>query len=186
MGRGFIPFAGMVTQGNDIFASNKKQTSNAWQNMITSIPIARNLLNDKINALGDPVKVDVDVIESGEVKDPVWKFLLEKQGWVAPVNKNTLIIFDEKTQEDRPPTMDEYYNFSKLRGAKIKAEISELMKVKKLIDWNTGDEITTDKMSEKQFNLWLSKIEKKATKEAKEELFGVPPPKETPDLEISQ
>ena len=31
---------------------------------MASIPIARNSLDDRINALGDPVKVDIDVISS--------------------------------------------------------------------------------------------------------------------------
>lgn len=190
MASGFIPFKGAVTQATQAlegaFNMNKKQTEGAWQALVSSIPIARNSFNDKINALGDPIKTDTDVIISSEKQDPVWKFLLDHKGWVAPVNPKTLITFDQKTGEDRPLTMDEYYDFSVKRGKKIRAKLEELMKVGKLIDWNTGNEISVDKMWESQFNKWLSKIEKEATKETKAEMFGEAPEKPVEDLDISQ
>lgn len=185
MVRGFLPYSGAITQTtqatDNYFGYNKKQTENAWQALIASIPIARNSINDKINALGDPIKTDTDVFASTETKDPVWKFLLDNKGWVAPVNKNTIIIYDQKTQEDRPLTADEYFEFSKKRGKKIKEALQAKMKE---YGWDeitgegeneTSDFIPKDKIKPEQFNKWLTEIEEKATKETKEELFGEQP-----------
>ena len=53
-------------------------------------------------------------------------------------------------------------------------------------DWNSGQVIKLDKVTPKDFNKWLSKVENEATKETKAEMFGDAPPKETKDLEINQ
>lgn len=196
MSRGFIPYSGAVMQGtqamNSVFGANKKQADGAWQSLVASIPIAQNSLNDKINALGEPIKVNESTswvlpdFISTEKDSPEWKLLLDHQGWVAPVNRGTLIVFDQKTQEDRPVTADEYYEFSKKRGTKIKDQLSKLLKSKELIDWNSGQVVKLDKVTPKDFNKWLSKVENEATKETKAEMFGDAPPKETKDLEINQ
>jgi len=127
MARGVVPFSGFVNQTSEaaqnIWKMPQKQVNNAWQALIQNIPIARNSLNDKINALGDPVVKDIDVITSKETTDPVWKYLLDKKGWVAPVNRGTIIIYDEKEKMYRPVTGDEYYEFSKIRGQKIREEL---------------------------------------------------------------
>jgi len=196
MTRGVIPFGGMITQAtqafNGIFGASKKQTEGAWQALVSTIPIAQNMLGDKVNALGDIIKVNENSswllpdFVSTEKNDSVWQFLTEHNGWVAPVTRKTLIIYDPKIDDERPLTQDEHFDFSVKRGKKIRSKIQDLMKAGKLIDWNSGNEISVDKMTEAQFNKWLSKIEAEATKETKAEMFGDVQPKQTENLDISQ
>lgn len=168
-----------------IYGMPQKEVNGFVDKMIQDIPIARGeYLNDRINALGDPVVRDPDLLWSNETKDPVWKFLLDKKGWVAPVNKNTLLIYDEDREQERPVTPKEYYEFSKLRGSKIKAAIQEIMDNGALV--NDDDKVTTSEntgtgskpaseLSTLEFRNLLKQISGKATKEAKKELFpGVP------------
>lgn len=168
-----------------IYGMPQKEVNGFVDRMIQDIPIARGeYLNDRINALGDPVVRDPDLLYSNETKDPVWKFLLDKKGWVAPVNKNTLLIYDEDREQERPVTPKEYYEFSKLRGSKIKAAIQEIMDNGALV--NDDDKVTTSEntgtgskpaseLSTLEFRNLLKQISGKATKEAKKELFpGVP------------
>jgi len=178
MVRGFVPFSGMINQSSEavqnIFNMPQKQVNNSWQALIQNIPIARNSLNDKINALGDPIVRDTDVLISKETEDPVWNFLLDKGGWVATVNRGTLIIPDAETKEERPTTDDEYYEFSKLRGQKIKDDIQKMLdknKVPVIRDGKSID-VTPEDVKPKELNAVLSQIETQATKETKEELFS--------------
>jgi len=178
MTRGFIPYAGAITQGNQLVQSiwgmPQKQVNGSWQALIQDIPIARNMLNDKINALGDPITRDIDVVISKETKDPVWKFLLDHQGWVAPVNRGTLVVFDQNDKKDRPFTSDEYYNFSKIRGGILKDGIKELMDRKDVPVLRNGQviEVAAADLTKKEFNKYLSKLETAATKLAKLKMFG--------------
>ncbi len=155
-----------------IYGMPQKQVNGLWDNMIQDIPIARNSLNDKINALGDPITRDVDVFTSEETKDPVWQYLLRKHGWVAPVNKRTMVVFDGK--QDRPITDDEYYNFTKLRGQKIKESINSLVENGVVLDEGTDNEDykTAEELTPFQLKKALTVISTKATKEAKMELFN--------------
>src|SRR5690606_19312108 len=122
------------------------------------------------------VKVDIDVISSKETTDPVWKFLLDKQGWVAPVNKNTAIIFDNATKQDRLMTTDEYYNFLKLRGGLVKDGIKTIMKTREIPVVREGKEelvyVKPIDLTKQEFNKILTKIKTQATKLAKDKLTG--------------
>lgn len=156
-----------------LFNMPQKQADNIWERFIQDIPVARNSLNDKINALGDPITRDVDVLYSSLKKDPVWDYLNEKGGWVAPVNKNTLIVYDFNTDEDRPATADEYYEFSKLRGNLIRQEIENLIAGGVTIE---TDEETISKdayeLTKDELKTVLTKISGEATRLAKAQLFG--------------
>lgn len=196
MARGFVPFSGAITQGtqalNGVFGANKKATDGAFQALIASVPIASNMYNDKINALGEPIKVNENTtwylpdFVSIEKSDEVWQLLSEKNGWVAPINPKTFIIYDPKIDEERLGTPDEYYEFSKNRGTKIKDKLKEAIKAGEFIDWNTGEAIKLKDVSSKDFNKWLSKVKSEATKEAKMELFGESPEKTGKNLDINQ
>ncbi len=175
--RGFIPGSQAIIQSTqlyeNIFRLPAKQVNNSWQALIQDIPIARNSLNDKINALGEPVKKDIDVIVSKENTDPVWKFMDEKKIWVAPVSKNSIFVFDTKTKMDRPITDDEYYEFSKKRGGFIKRAIEEVKNGIHPVERNGVIElINGNQLKSKELNKIVSELESKATEKAKTELFG--------------
>lgn len=180
MAKGFIPYAGAVTQTTQLYESifnqPKKQTTNAWQSIIADVPIARNSLNDKINVLGDPIQTDSDVLVSSENREPVLKYLLDKDAWVAPVNKNTIEVFDEDTEMDRPITNDEYYEFSKLRGQKIKNQLTDLLiNGSTIINGKEKEIVSAQELTSKQVQKILHEIATEATKDAKKELFQPKP-----------
>jgi len=177
--KGFVPFGNFITQNlqsyQESFGMPQKQATTMWEKIKADIPIARNSLNDKINALGEPIIRKNGSFVSSEKNDKVWKFLIDKNGWVAPISQKSLIVFDGNTMQDRPVTNDEYYKFSKLRGEKIKKGIEELMDKGAISDnSDTWEEktIPADKLTEGQLNLILEQIKTKATEEAKEELFN--------------
>lgn len=140
----------------EIFDMPQKQANNAYERLIQDIPIARNSLNDKINALGDPIVRDTDIMISTETTDPVWRFLLDNKLWVSPVNKNTIIVKGDDGEE-RPVTDDEYYDFSKQRGQIIKS------KIQKLIDSGVGVDVIRKELND---------IKTNATKDIKYKMFG--------------
>lgn len=167
-----------------IYNAPQKQVNGFWQNMVQDIPIARNSLNDKINALGEPIVRDVDVFTSEQTKDKVWNYLFDKNGWVAPVNKNSLILYDGKTQQDRPATDDEYYSFSKARGGKIKADIQGIIEngAWTTIDEKGNETVTTnpnlvtgikpaDQLTPTELQKLLKAFSTAATKETKKEFY---------------
>ena len=174
--RGFIPFAGAITQTNQAvqsaFSMPQKQVNGSFQALIQDIPIARNSLNDKVNALGDPIVRDIDVVTSKETQDPVWKYLLDHQGWVASVNRNTVIIYDEKEKMERPVNGDEYFLFSTLRGKKIRKELEDMIDSGIWVNENNKLVFKPSKdLTSEELNKWLSTIKSQATEEAKAELF---------------
>jgi len=179
MARGFVPFSQMTSQAtqayNSIFQVPAKQVNNSWEALYQDLPIARNSLNDKINALGEPVIKDVDIMVSREKADPVWKFLTEKQGWVAPLSKKTVFVFDEKLKQDRPLTDNEFYELSKLRGSIIKENIKKILTEgypvlrDGSITYVLGEDMTSAELN----NILSKRIEPMATKEAKAKIFGI-------------
>lgn len=156
----------------DIFNMPQKQANNAWGRLIQDIPVARNTLNDKINALGEPIVRDTDLFISSETKDPVWKYLNDKTVWVSTVNKNSVIVFDAESEQDRPSTNDEYYEFSKLRGEKIKAELERLLiKGANVTVGNSTEHKTAEELNKGELSRIITNISTQATTETKEELF---------------
>lgn len=162
-----------------IFDIPQKETRQWYDRFIQDIPIARNTLNDKINGLGDSVIRDTDILLSEKTADSVMKFMLDNKVWAAPVNKNSLIIYDWDKGEERSATPDEYYNFSKLRGQKIKESIRELMSSGVSFSAEGKPTISDDGITEyriassvttKQLQSQITELSKKATKEAKAEL----------------
>jgi len=178
MARGFVPFAQNITQitqaYNSTFKIPAKQVNNSWEAFYQDIPIARNSLNNKINALGEPVIKDVDIMWSKEKGDPVWSYLTNKKGWVAPLNKKTVLVFDQKLRQDRPLTDDEFYELSKLRGGIIKKNVEELMQNGYVVKREGKDiSVAAENLTSSELNDILSKrIEPFATRDAKKKLFG--------------
>ncbi len=179
MARGFVPFSQLTSQAtqayNSIFQVPAKQVNNSWEALYQDLPIARNSLNDKINALGEPVIKDIDIMVSREKADSVWKFLTEKQGWVAPLSKKTVFVFDERLRQDRPLTDNEFYELSKLRGSIIKENIKKILTEgypvlrDGAITYVLGEDMTSAELN----NILSKRIEPMATKEAKARIFGV-------------
>jgi hypothetical protein len=168
-----------------IFSMNQKDAKNAFQRLQQHLPYARNLMNDKINALGEPIPTDVDVFVSPERTHPVFNFLHEKKAWVGRVNPNTFMVYDATKGEERLGTPEEYYKFARLRGQKIKAEVENIMQNGAFVSYDENDkEVVTlnesesqdvkpaSQLTSKEMKQLIRSISMKATKEAKEELFN--------------
>lgn len=164
---------------NRIFNIPQKEIRGFKDQLIQDIPIARNSLNDKINALGDPVIKDTDIFSSEKTSDPAMGFLLKKKAWVAPINKNTLIVYDSKSEIERLATPDEYYDFSKSRGKIIKDAILSSMKTGVPVDYKGNPTISEDlivkyipsnEVSSAKYQQFLKLVSGRATKLAKMEL----------------
>lgn len=182
--QGIMPnaYTQAAQQVEEIMNLPQKQVDGMWDRMLQHVPIARNKLKNKINALGEEIPTDYDFFISENKPHKVWDFLNEKKIWIPPINKNSLIILDQKTGEERAATGDEYYNFSKLRGAYIKEEVEKLMDNGVTIKTgNQEDEKRADDLSQAELNKVIRKIKSDATKKAKTELFspegGEPKPK---------
>ncbi len=148
----------------------QKEVKGIMDNLIQDIPIARNSLNNKINALGDPIVRDIDYLYSPVNSDPVWKTLLDKKAWVAPVNPKTLMFYDADGVE-RPATDDEYYKFAKERGGRIKAGIKDMMANGIYVDTEDGEELKPiAEATTKQFQKALTNLSRAVSKEVKNDL----------------
>lgn len=162
-----------------LFSLPQKQANNFYEQLIQDIPIARNSLNDKINALGDPIIRDTDLMISEKTTDPTLKLLMDKKVWVSPVNKNSFIVYDKEKNIERVGTDDEYYRFSKIRGRKIKEGINEA--VNSGVPFSADGRVTISDnnivqyrplkdVTSSQFQSYIRSISGAATKAAKSEL----------------
>lgn len=130
-------------------------------------------MNDKLNALGEPIKTDVDIFISENKPHKVWDYLNERNVFVSTINPNTFIIYDADTNEERVATQDEFYAFSKLRGEKIREGVEKLIGSEDVAVMD-GDKIVRKKgvdLNASEVKEKMKGIVSSATVEAKDELF---------------
>lgn len=149
---------------NEKFDIPAKEASGVWQQLYKDVPIARNGLYDKINSLGDPVVLKTDRIWSDAEYEPVYQFIIDNNAFIGTPRRESVII---EYPEQRLLTDEEYYNFLKIRGKKIKDGIIRLMEMEKA----SGQKIPKA-MVQKQ----IDDIKQKATREAKASQLSIPPP----------
>jgi len=152
---------------------NQKDARNQFDRIKQHIPVARNSMNDRLNALGEPIKTDIDVFISEKKPHKIWDFLNEKGIFISTINPNSFIIYDADTNEERKGTDDEYYEFSKLRGDKIRKDIERLMDSDDFPVIEDGQVIKKKgiDLNKTQLKEEIRTISARATTEAKKELF---------------
>jgi len=128
---------------------------------LQDIPYARNMFYDKINILGDPIMYDTDKFESSGEPDKIIDLLIGKKAVFAPMNRNAEKIYDTVKERERALTDEEFYNYSKQKGAYIKKAL-------------TDGYDKYSKMGEETFKKELSKIKAQATKSAKALVGDIP------------
>lgn len=98
-----------------------------WEKVQSSLRITKGL-RPKIDVLGDVVLGDplTQLTPSKETKDPVKKFLFDNQLFISVPPKNTE-LFDVKQGKKRPMTHDEYYDYIKTSGVKIKEILGRML-----------------------------------------------------------
>jgi len=133
LGKSSIPFMQPISQVSQTvqtyMGANQKETSKLGYDLVKDIPIARNYLYDKVNVLGEPIKLEKGIGEllvSTKKSSKAWD-LLEKNGvFIAPIKRKTVMFYDTEKGLDLPATDEQFYNFSKLRGSLIKDWIEDL------------------------------------------------------------
>lgn len=166
----YTQFARTMEQIN---GASSKETQGLYDKMIQDVPIARNSLNDRLNALGEPIKVDADIFVSSTIPNKYWDYLNKKGAWVSAPNEHTVIVFDNKTNQDRPVTDDEYHDLIALRGKKIKEKLDGLFENGASIKISKTERThkTAEEMTKAQLQDWLESASRQATIDAKEEMF---------------
>lgn len=131
--------------------------------LLKDIPVARNMYQDKINALGEPVIPDMDKFYSSEILPPVieindvWKLIAEKgMTNLAVPSIRKIRVGDPATGKETFLTDEEYFEFCKFRGGLIKTTLQNL------ISHNATSHLDRD---------WMTTNQKAATKAAKNYIY---------------
>lgn len=176
-----VPFMQPVTQISqgvqEVMELPKKETTKLGYSLIKDIPIARSALYNKVNVLGEEIPTKSGLIISKKTTNDVWEFLENNRIFLAPINRKTIIGYDEKLGQDMPVTDEQFYKFSKLRGQMIKSVIESIKKNNGLTVLVNGEPV---KKTWKQLNsgdykqevdAFLEKKTAEATKKAKQIIF---------------
>lgn len=134
-----------------------KEANTLWQQFYRDMPIARRGLNDMVNGLGEPVIPNTRRYVSDVEFDPIWELIVENNAWIMKPSKQVR-VYDLKTGDERTINDDEYYQYSKLRGEKLKSSIE-----------GNFEELKT--MNKEDVNKLIDDYKNKASKEAKSELL---------------
>ena len=183
LGKSSIPFMQPISQVSQTvetyMGANQKETSKLGYDLVKDIPIARNYLYDKVNVLGEPIKLEKGIGEllvSTKKGSKAWD-LLEANGiFLAPIKRKTVVFYDTEKGMDLPATDEQFYNFSKERGAFIKYAIENLEKTGlPIIEKNRRVKKGWDELNsgnyKNEVDKYLEKIAERATKKAKEEVL---------------
>lgn len=126
-----VAIPNLVKQVDKLFDPTIYQADTITQALVRETPIARSaLLKPMLNALGEPIKPSQNRFFTFETKDPVWKFITEKQAWVPIPSKTTKI-------GDRPIKPEEYYRLIEESGPMIRDFIESNME---RLNGMTGEE----------------------------------------------
>lgn len=147
-----------------------KQVNHIWENLYRDIPIANNGMNDMVNSLGDPIIPDTDkFFSSRDDEDPktaaVWDVIINNKAWVGRVSKLQLEKALYEVGYKKEISDQQYYEYSKLRGEKIK---------KKILHGQGENPIVIEqlnKMKPERVREIVDKYKRAATKEAKKVIF---------------
>jgi hypothetical protein len=119
---------------------------------VQNIPFARNMFYDQLNVLGEPVIPDTDKFISVSKDVKLFNLMADKGVFVTPPNEKKVKV--EENGKERFATKEEFYKYSKVRGEFIKDRLNK-----------NYDSLKN--YSKKDFQIWLDKVEKAATAEAK-------------------
>lgn len=123
--------------------------------MLRDVPVARDKYNNMVNALGDDVNYDTDLMfstEKGKPEDKLWKLVISKKQTIGtPTAPETYI---DKNDQEVQVTDEQAYQFAKIRGSYIKKSLEK-----------NYDKLS--KMSNEEFSKYLQQVKSSATNTAK-------------------
>jgi len=137
--------------------------------LLKDIPFARNIFQNKVNALGDDIIPDTDkFISEVKIIDPkvvnennLWAMLVKNKYPLRTQSYNQFNndgIYDPIKDKQRVITPEEYYNYMKVKGGTIKEFMLKKYKDLKALD-------------EKEFAYIMEKVKKESTSIAKMSIF---------------
>jgi hypothetical protein len=148
-----------TTQIIDYFSQNpRKDASGIIGKIAKDMPIARNKMNDMLNAVGDPVMYDPFMLVETETADPFWNYTVKHNIWIGKPSQKTVQVYDDNINKERGLTDDEYYQFIRLSGKAIKNRIE--------------NEVMTKDLSEEGIKTAVDGIKTEERKKAREMMFG--------------
>jgi hypothetical protein len=123
--------------------------------MLRDVPVAKDKYNNMINAFGDEVTYDTDLMfstEKGKPEDKLWKLVISKKQTIGTsVAPETYV---DKDDNEVQVTDEQAYQFSKIRGSYIKRALEQ-----------NYDELS--KMDNEKFSKYLQSLKTEATNLAK-------------------
>ena len=133
-----------VKQFNQLISEGKMYEAKTLKEMfLRNIGVAQDItgLRQRVNLLGEPVKKDglFDWLKGVEVKDsPVWQMIVENSAFISKPSQNTIIRDPKMDYKERAMTPDEFYEYVRRSGQRIKMILEDNMsEIKKY----NGDEI---------------------------------------------
>ncbi len=123
-------------------------------NMLRDAPVARNQYYDKLNVLGEPIIPDTDKVYSMVEDKKLFQLLADKSAFVQPTSIKKVTIYDKTIKAERLVTLEEFYEYSKVRGEYIKKYLNDHYS-------------TLSKKSNEDVQDELTKAQARATKKAK-------------------
>jgi hypothetical protein len=137
--------------------------------ILKDVPFARNIFQNKVNALGDDIVPDTDkFISEVKIVDPkvasvndLWAILVKNKYPLRTMSYNEFNndgIYDPNEDKQRVITPEEYYGFMKVKGGTIK----EFM-------FNNYEDLQD--LTPKEFSFIMGKVKEKSTEIAKLSIF---------------
>jgi hypothetical protein len=137
--------------------------------ILKDVPFARNIFQNKVNALGDDIIPDTDkFISEVKIVDPkvasvndLWAILVKNKYPLRTMSYNEFNndgIYDPNEDKQRVITPEEYYGYMKVKGGTIK----EFM-------FNNYEDL--QELTPKEFSFIMGKVKEKSTEIAKLSIF---------------
>jgi hypothetical protein len=123
--------------------------------LLRDVPVARNQYKNMINAFGDEVDYDTDLLMSGskgKPEDKLWNLVVSKKQTIG--TSTAPEIYVDKNGNEVQVTDDQAYQFAKVRGSYIKKSLEK-----------NYDKLS--KMSNEEFAKYLQGVKSTATNVAK-------------------
>lgn len=152
-----------------------RQAESLYGKILKDLPVVGDGVSKPLlNALGDPITTNWDVIWDTATEDPLFSPLSRNNIFLSKPSKNTSII-DKSTGEERKMTDDELYNFAALTGQKLKKYMMDNMdEIKRLDEGNDSKQLKqmVDKATEKARELSKAQLSSGLKIEGLDEYFS--------------
>jgi hypothetical protein len=120
----------LVQQVDRIFDPTVYDQTGVHSLVLSQIPFVRRENKPVLNVLGEPVKAGpFHHWVSEQSKDPVWRFIADRQVWVPEPSRSAVLSLKAGGKEvQRALTDDEYYRVVQESGPRIKSELQGQMR----------------------------------------------------------